>query len=990
MTKAGLRRIFMLSALLTLLTLINPSLLVGASVLPRFGFSIPPDGDMAEIAKIAAGCVPGDTVVIMPPAYITLGEMEGHGGAFEIQEQIIKSMPEGSQFYVRLRIESGRLTQTGKEQEKIVTARVADAINRLPLNNTAVGGLMVELEGPLPAPELLNFALADIAVKAKAKKETLRIVFSFPSGFIEEHGNLVKRLANYYDAFGTTFTTRFRENLAWIAEQALNKPMLLKLEADQTAVGAEQRASAFVEAALATTGTSVELLWVEQPSSAVLGRLCDVTSFLSRSLPSNAIAIGAQMSPFSVTVDGSGSAEYKIFTEPRTRNLAIMLRMKPAGGQGTARLHGPSGGHFEIQWYNAITGRPLAPEEVKMDSAGLSQMCVCDAGYALILIRDLEPSQTQLHTEVEVTARADLTVEEVVARWQQYKESQRQILNSFVAACFMKLHFESAGFGSGFDVAMHFQEFWNREGLTEWVQSDLFVNGVKIKSRWEFPLPQLEPEKVLTPPLELKLNEKYSYRIQGTDRIDGQYCYVIAVEPKEPNETLYSGTIWIEGTKFRQIKMELRQKGAGSNAIANVETQNYALVSDGKGNEINLLRSIYAQQTLNAASRNLIVERTYDFSDYAINPTDFESSLAAARLSDSQIYRDTDTGLQLLRKEGNQRVLVPRTTRVKSIVAGALYEGSYSFPIPLAGLSMVDFNFRGTGSQLSVFFAGPVLATDLSKQWKSRFRLGLDVALSALPGNNRIFLGNTETKTERLWVFEETVGVRATWQASTDLSFTGSFYLPYNRYRATGDTAKSFILPQNGVTLLPGFELKYARNGYILNAGASEGRRARWADFGSLTPSGEPIRQQFDKYYADFSKNFYYGKFMKTGFQLAYYSGDDLDRFSRYSPSFLAKPNIRGIPSGTDSFDNIGLASVGHGINIFDFIRFEGFYNHAWARNKAESPHFRGFDGLELDFGTAGPWKSYFQGVVTYALTGDIARYNSRWGVYFLIFKPLR
>jgi hypothetical protein len=980
----------MLLILPTLFALANPSVLVGASVLPRLGFSIPPNGDMAAIAKAAAACVPGDAVVIMPPVYITLGDVVDRGGAIEIQEQIIKSMPEGTQFYAHLKIVSGRLTQAGKEQEKILTARIADALNRLPLNNVAVGGLMVEAEGPLPAPDLLSFALADIAVKSKAKKETLRMVFSFPPGFLEEQGNLVKRLANYYDVFGTAFTTRFRDNLSWIAEQALNKPVFLKLEADQAVASPEQLALSFVEAALATTGTSVEVLWVEQPAIPVLGRLCDVTNFLSRSLPSNAVAIGAQMSPFSVTVDGSGSVEYKIFTAPRTRNSAIMMRLKPSGGQGTVRLHGPSGGQFEIRWYDAITGRLLAPEDVKRDSAGLSQTCACEAGYAFILIRDLEPSQTQLHTEVEVTARADLTVEEVVARWQQYKESQRQILDSFVAACFMKLHFESAGFGSGFDVAMRFQEFWNREGLTEWVQSDLFVNGVKIKSRWEFPLPQLEPEKVLTPPLELKLNEKYTYRIQGADRIDGQYCYVIAVEPKEQNETLYSGTIWIEGTKFRQIKMELRQKGAGSNAIANVETQNYALVSDGRGNEINLLKSIYAQQTLNAAGRNYIVERTYDFSDYAINPGDFESSLAAARLSDSQIYRDTDTGLQVLRKEGNQRVLVPRKTGVRSLVAGALYEGSYNFPIPLAGLSLVDFNFRGTGSQLSVFFAGPILAADLSKQWKSRFRVGLDVALSALPGNNRIFLGNTETNSERLWVFEETVGMRATWQASTDLSFTGSFYLPYNRYRATGDTAKSFILPQNGMTLMPGFELKYARNGYILNAGASVGRRVRWADFGLSTPSGEPIRQQFDKYYADFTKNFYYGKFMKTGFQVAYYSGDGMDRFSRYSPSFLAKPNIRGIPSGTDSFDNIGLASIGHGINIFDFIRFEGFYNHAWVRNKAESPHFRGFDGLEMDFGTAGPWGSYFQGVVTYALTGDIARYNSRWGVYFLVFKPLR
>jgi hypothetical protein len=29
------------------------------------------------------------------------------------------------------------------------------------------------------------------------------------------------------------------------------------------------------------------------------------------------------------------------------------------------------------------------------------------------------------------------------------------------------------------------------------------------------------------------------------------------------------------------------------------------------------------------------------------------------------------------------------------------------------------------------------------------------------------------------------------------------------------------------------------------------------------------------------------------------------------------------------------------------------------------------------------------QGTVSYALDGNLARYNSRWGFYFLIIKPL-
>ena len=88
-----------------------------------------------------------------------------------------------------------------------------------------------------------------------------------------------------------------------------------------------------------------------------------------------------------------------------------------------------------------------------------------------------------------------------------------------------------------------------------------------------------------------------------------------------------------------------------------------------RGNEFNLIQSIYAQQTLNAAGRNFIVERTYNFTDYTINGDGFDASLTAARLSNSTIYRDTETGLQVLRKEGDRRVLVPRKTE-RQIPAG--------------------------------------------------------------------------------------------------------------------------------------------------------------------------------------------------------------------------------------------------------------------------------------------------------------------------------
>lgn len=423
MTETSPAKAIVPAALLMLLFLLNTGSLMGAAVIPKFGFSISPDGEVAEIARVTTACGLTDAVVILPAAYINLDNIDGSGGTFEIQEKIINSISEGPQFYVRVRIAGGRIAQTGRDQEAVITTRVADAINRLPLNNAAVQGLMVEVEGPLPTPELLNFVLSDIAIKVKAKKDKLELVLSLPPGFIEENGSLVKRLASYYDALGIPNTTAWRDHLAWIAEQALNKPVFVKLASDPSS-DPEKSASSFLDTTLAIAGTSVTVLWVDQPAAASLGRLCDVKNFLSRFLPSDVVTVGPGLSPFSVTVDGAPTTESTVFTLPRTKNSGIMVKLNAAGRENTARLHGPSSGQFEIQWYNALTGRLLKPEEMNKDTTGLTQACVSEPGFIFILIRDVEPSQKQLYSEIVVTARPDLTVEEVIARWQQYKESQ--------------------------------------------------------------------------------------------------------------------------------------------------------------------------------------------------------------------------------------------------------------------------------------------------------------------------------------------------------------------------------------------------------------------------------------------------------------------------------------------------------------------------------------------------------------------------------------
>ena len=47
-------------------------------------------------------------------------------------------------------------------------------------------------------------------------------------------------------------------------------------------------------------------------------------------------------------------------------------------------------------------------------------------------------------------------------------------------------------------------------------------------------------------------------------------------------------------------------------------------------------------------------------------------------------------------------------------------------------------------------------------------------------------------------------------------------------------------------------------------------------------------------------------------------------------------------------------------------------------------------DRHETNFNTAGPKGTLIQGTVSYALDGNIARYNSRWGMIIMVFKPFK
>ncbi|MFZ0275929.1 MAG: sigma-E factor regulatory protein RseB domain-containing protein [Candidatus Sulfotelmatobacter sp.] len=975
--------------------------LMAEAGLPQAAISIPTDRNLAAGLKAAEQCEFPGKQIVLPPLSFDLTGSEKPSSLFEEQAQGVRSMPEGSEIWLHVVVRANSLT--GDESEKQITERVNTFLKPMLLSAPAVRGLIVEIESsqPLTAPDRFAFALARLALTAKASSAGLRLAFVFQPGFIGQHGDLVRRLATYSDLLGTTYSPGWRRDAAWIAEQALNKPLILK---------SESRTSPFLTAMLAASGTSVEIVWAEPADAKAADAVCTANSLMAHSITANMFPADASSSPFSVEVDGVLNNEHQWSGGGKSDVVIVAHVNGSPDSPKMVRLLGGRAGPFEIKWYDPATGAQLPAGEATKTDKGFVQTCACTSEYAVISIRQQSEADQTLYNTVEVKGGVELKVEEIIARWQQNREAQKQKLENYTATSFMSLHFENTNLGPGFDVSMQLKQFFSRDGQMEIAQKDFYVNGVKLGKNREFPLPQIEPEKVLTQPLELKLNERYEYRLLGTEQVNGASCYVVGVEPKVRDEALYSGKIWIDATTFREVKQYLDQRGAKSNVLVNSETQNFELVRDGKGNQFNLLRSISAQQLLNAAGRDFVLQRTVQFSDYVINTPEFSGTLAAERSSDDPMFRDTDEGLRVLQKKGGERVLVESEgKRVRALIAGAMYGGTFNFPVPFLGISIADFDFRHTGAQLSTFFAGPILVSDLSKQYRPKFRLALDLSLNGLPGENRIYSNNIELTQGEVWTWEQAAGLRASWQATAHLSVTASTYLAYDNFLRTSNAAEQYELPRNGLNELPGLEIKYNLKGYVFDAQGTRGERIDWRPFGctslALPPAGcgssssnpppqnaalvQRPQNAFTLYNADLNKDYYIGKFTKGGWDISYWGGDQLDRFSRYFPSFLSAPRLNGIPPGTDSFDAIAMANVHYGFNVMDLMKIDGMYAYARARNEQESLQFRKFDGLEVNLNTPGPLGTLVQGTISYALDGNIARYNSRWAAYILIFKPL-
>ena len=159
-----------------------------------------------------------------------------------------------------------------------------------------------------------------------------------------------------------------------------------------------------------------------------------------------------------------------------------------------------------------------------------------------------------------VSAERQLSVGEIIARHQQQQRAQDALVQNYIAHARMEQHFRPTITDPGYDVVTENRYFVAGDDV-EWEELSFSVNG----SKWGAdrpPFPLLQPEKVLSLPLQLRFDEGYRYRLAGTERVDGYDCYVVRFEPvRERQRRSTAARSGSTGKTFARVRVQAVQGG---------------------------------------------------------------------------------------------------------------------------------------------------------------------------------------------------------------------------------------------------------------------------------------------------------------------------------------------------------------------------------------------------------------------------------------------
>jgi hypothetical protein len=590
----------------------------------------------------------------------------------------------------------------------------------------------------------------------------------------------------------------------------------------------------------------------------------------------------------------------------------------------------------------------------------------------------------------EVRAASTPAVEEIVAKSQQLQAAQDAALKTYIAHLRIEQHFRPTPADPAYNIVTENRLFADASGRDkEWEELSFSINGATwTKDRPSFPL--VQPEKVLSLPLDLRLSDDYRYRLAGIEALNGRDAFVVRFEPLDTARALYRGTMWIDRETFARVKVSAVQTPGGGPVSANEEDQYFTRVGQVDGTPIWLLTKLSGRQTLLVAGRTILNERELNLTDIQLNPAEFQGARAEARGGDQLMYKDTDAGVRYFVKKGTGRVVSDNlTASARALAMGADFDPSLQYPLPIAGIDILDFNFLHRDMQLALLFGGVIAFGNIQRAglWNGRLDASVDFFGLAVKTDDSIFDGKGERRGERVRSTPASTGFNLGYRIDPSHKVTGRIDLRYDRYSRDAQTAADFVAPSSTLTIGEGLGYEFRRRGYSLLTNISTYRRNGWASWGDGL-SFDPATRTYLKYDAGISKDFIFRTFHTVHVNGQWFGGERLDRFSMYQFGLFDATRMHGVPSAV-RFSELAMIRGSYSFNVFDIYRFSLFVDHAVGRDVRVDREWRPVTGVGFSLNFRGPRGTLFQGDVGRSRLPPIYRGAGSTVVQLMILKPL-
>lgn len=592
----------------------------------------------------------------------------------------------------------------------------------------------------------------------------------------------------------------------------------------------------------------------------------------------------------------------------------------------------------------------------------------------------------------DVSAERQLSVQEIIARHQQQQRAQDALVRNYIASARTEQHFRPTMTDPGYDVVTENRYFVAYDGI-EWEELSFSVNG----SKWGAdrpPFPLLQPEKVLSLPLQLRFDNDYRYRLDGTERVGDYDCYVVRFEPATnvaAKQSLYRGTVWIDRKTFARVKVSALQSGLSAPVVSNEEIQVYQPVLSIGNRPVFLFAGLTARQIMLIAGRNILVEKIVAFEDFRVNDPGFDEARTLARRGERIMYRETDRGLRYYVKQGTERVVSERATRTaRAMAMGVTLDPSYAFPLPIFGINYLNFEFGSPDTQLAILFAGVLAAGNIQKPKLSGtpFDASVDFFAIAVPSTDRIYDASAEREDERVLTWPLTTGVNVGWQYTPFQKLSAQYQFRFDGFVRDTTTSEAFTVPASTVTNGLGGAWEYRRGGYSLVLNGTWFGRAGWRDWGFEPDPAS--KSTYLKYAASVSRDFYFKAFHKIHLNGAWFGGQDLDRFAKYQFGMFDDTRIHGVPASGVRFEELAMTRGSYSFNIFDMYRLDLFLEQAWGRDRALDPAWQPITGIGVAANLRALWGTILRVDVGKSFLPEKDKEIGSATLQVMFLKPLR